>query len=138
MDQHVSPSEGYLLALEPLDGTVRVEFNGEIIAQSDRVIALHESRLMPAYYFSMEDVRTEFVVPSELTSRCAFKGDAGYWNVQVGDRLEANAAWGYENPDENVAAIAGHIAFYWDRMDAWYLNGDAIEAPESGIPRRPA
>jgi len=130
MDQHVSPSEGYLLALEPLDGTVRVEFNGEIIAQSDRVIALHESRLMPAYYFPMEDVRTEFVVPSELTSLCAFKGDAGYWNVQVGDRLEANAAWGYENPDENVAAIAGHIAFYWDRMDAWYLNGDAIEAPE--------
>jgi adenylate cyclase len=130
MDQRVLPGDGYLLALEPLDGTVRVELGGEIIAQSDRVIALHESRLMPAYYFPMEDVHTEILVASELTSLCAFKGDATYWSLDVGGQTETNAAWGYNIPDDNVAAIAGHIAFYWDRMDGWYLNGEKITAPE--------
>jgi len=130
MDQQVIPGEGYLLALEPLDGTVRVEFNGEIIAQSDRVITLHESGLTPAYYFPMEDVRQEFLVASELASLCAFKGDATYWSLKVGERTETNAAWGYNMPDDNVAAIAGHVAFYWDRMDGWYLNGEKIDALE--------
>lgn len=55
LDQHVLSVKGYLLALEPLNSWVCVEFNGEIIPQSDRVIKFHEARLMPASYYPINE-----------------------------------------------------------------------------------
>ncbi|MAF46797.1 MAG: DUF427 domain-containing protein [Rhodospirillales bacterium] len=130
MDQHIKPDEGYRLSLKPVDGVIRIEFNGETIAESDRVIAVHESRLLPAYYFPIEDVHMDNLVPSDLRTLCAFKGEANYWDLRVGDHSEANAAWAYKMPDQNVAGIEGRISFYWNLMDAWYLNGQRIHAPD--------
>ena len=49
---------------------------------------------------------------------CPYKGDANYFSLRVGDRTAADAVWTYETPLDDVAAIAGHLAFYPDRVDA--------------------
>jgi adenylate cyclase len=130
MDKHVSKDGGCRLALESANGVVRVEYNGQVIAESERALVLHESWLLPAYYFPMEDVHMEHLAAAEQTTLCAFKGEASYWDVRVGDKSEENAAWSYKTPDENVAGIAGHISFYWNLMDGWFLDGKPIQAPE--------
>ena len=43
----------------------------------------------------------------------------------MGDALAQNAAWSYEHPVEPISGIKDLIAFYRDKVDAWY-EGDLI------------
>lgn len=114
--------------VEPSPRRVRVVFNGETIADSKRVVLLRETGHLPVYYFPPEDVRSEFLSPTEHHTRCPFKGEASYWTVQVGDRVAENAMWGYLDPLPDREDIRGYSAFYWNRMDAWYEEDEQIFA----------
>jgi uncharacterized protein (DUF427 family) len=55
------------------------------------------------------------VAPVEATAKttfCPFKGTASHWTVGGVE----NAAWSYEDPKDEVAAIRGRLAFYPDRV----------------------
>ena len=66
------------------------------------------------------DVNISLLARSDHTSYCPFKGDANYFNLKpLGDR-GTNAIWTYEVPHPAVAAIAGHVAFYPDRVTDLY------------------
>ncbi len=104
--------------VEPSPRRVRVEFNGEIIADSRRAVLLRESNLRPVYYFPPEDVRQDLLTPTDLHTRCPYKGEASYWSIAVGDRVAENAVWAYEDPLPGREDIKGHMAFYPDRVDA--------------------
>jgi len=63
-------------------------------------------------YFKPEEVRWDYLVPSDRTTVCGWKGTAGYWDVVVdGDRLPA-AAWSYQDPSAAAQHIKGHVAFW--------------------------
>jgi uncharacterized protein (DUF427 family) len=47
---------------------------------------------------------------------CPFNRDASYWTLSANGTRDENAVWGYETPYDEVAAIAGHVAFYPDRV----------------------
>ena len=49
------------------------------------------------------------------STHCPFKGDASYYSLKGGAE---NAAWSYESPYDEMAAIKGHLAFYPDRVDS--------------------
>ncbi|MGH6920491.1 MAG: DUF427 domain-containing protein [Geminicoccaceae bacterium] len=120
---------GYRLIVEPGRKRVRAVFNGETVADSDRVLVMHESGYRPITYVPREDVRMDLLRPSEQHTHCPFKGDASYWTIEVGDRRAENAAWSYEDPYEEAEIVRGHIAFYWDRMDAWFEDGEQVVEP---------
>jgi uncharacterized protein (DUF427 family) len=101
---------------------VRVVFNGEVIADSKRAKLMHETGLLPIYYFPQEDVRGELLKRSDHTTHCPFKGDASYWSVRVGERVAENAVWSYPEPLEDAPPLAGYFAFYWRKMDMWFLS----------------
>jgi len=105
---------------------VRVTFNGQTIADSKRAVLLRETGYLPVYYFPSEDVRQDVLEPTDLHTRCPYKGEASYWTVRVGDRAAENAMWGYLDPLPERADIAGYRAFYWDRMDAWYEEDEQV------------
>jgi len=48
-------------------------------------------------------------------SHCPYKGVATYWALAGGDP-EHPVAWAYETPYPEVSQLAGHIAFYQDRV----------------------
>lgn len=106
----------YQIRFEPSTQRVRVEFNGERIADSARVLVVHETRLAPAYYFPAEDVRMDVLAKTSFTTHCPFKGNASYWTVKVGDRVAENAAWGYEDPYREAAPIRGYLSFYPNKV----------------------
>ena len=45
------------------------------------------------------------------------KGEASYWSVTVDEKSSDNAVWSYVDPLEEVMEIAGHMAFYANRME---------------------
>jgi uncharacterized protein (DUF427 family) len=116
----------YRIAFERSPRRVRVRFNGETIADSTDAHLLFETRHLPVYYFPRADVRLDLMAPGADHTFCPYKGTASYWTIKVGDRAAENAVWGYPEPFEEVAAIADFVAFYWDRVDAWYEEDEEI------------
>jgi uncharacterized protein (DUF427 family) len=72
----------------------------------------------------MRDVDQSLLRPSATSTYCPYKGDASYFSVAVPGGLIEDAIWAYEQPHAAVAEIAGHVAFYSDRVEIT-VHGDA-------------
>jgi uncharacterized protein (DUF427 family) len=105
---------------------VRVAFNGATVADSKRALLLRETRHAPVYYFPREDVDLTLLTPTELHTRCPWKGEASYWTVRVGERASKDAVWSYPEPLPEREDIRGYLAFYWNRMDHWYEEDEEV------------
>lgn len=111
------------ITLEPLGQSVRVELAGATVAESDRALVLREGSLPPVLYIPKDDVRWALTTTTERSTHCPYKGDARYWSVTANGHTAENAIWAYPQAIDSVAAIRDCVAFYWDKMDAWYLGG---------------
>src|ERR1700720_1802958 len=76
----------YKITFEPSPRRVRVQFNGETIADSTGARLLFETRHLPVYYFPRSDVRMDLLRPTEHHTFCPYKGTASYWTIRVGDK----------------------------------------------------
>lgn len=132
MAERENPSPGfarrpdYSIRITPASHRVRVEFNGEIVADSARVLLMREQDHGPVYYFPRSDVAMKYLQRTDHSTHCPYKGDASYWTLTVGDRASENAVWSYETPYDEVAAIREYLAFYRDRVDAWFEDGEPL------------
>ena len=99
---------------------------GETVADSRRVKLLFETSLGPVWYFPVEDLRTDLFEPSDTTSHCPYKGDAAYWTLRVGDDVRPDLVWGYDQPIERAPWLAGHRAFYFNRVDTWLEEDEEV------------
>jgi uncharacterized protein (DUF427 family) len=122
----VRPDRSHHVRTEPSPRHVRAVFNNVAVADSERVLLLFEQGHLPIYYFPPEDVRMDLMEPTQKRTHCPYKGDASYWTVRVGDRTSENAAWAYLEPLPDRTDIKGHVAFYWNRMDAWFEEDDEV------------
>jgi len=122
------------IRIEPSRKRVRVEFNGARIADSERALVLHETRLPPAYYFPVEDVRMDLLDRTQHTTHCPFKGNASYWSVKVGDRVADNAVWAYEEPYRDAEPIRGYVSFYRDKVEIVGVDVADENQPVHGNP----
>jgi uncharacterized protein (DUF427 family) len=116
--------------LEPCAHRVRVEFNGETVADSARAYRVLETSHPPAYYIPREDLKMEFLRANPRRSFCEFKGSASYWDLKVGDRESVACAWSYPVPTPAFAAIRDHLAFYAHRVDACYVGDEKVQPQE--------
>jgi uncharacterized protein (DUF427 family) len=107
-----------LIWFEDSPRRMRALFAGETVVDSRHPKLLHEHGKLPVYYFPEDEVRMDLLEPSDRSTHCPWKGDASYWSVRVGDRMAENAVWSYPDPVDEVP-LAGYMAFYWDKMDAW-------------------
>lgn len=100
---------------------IRIRVGDQTIVDTTRGRLLHESNLLPVLYVPLADVDEDVLEPTDHTTHCPFKGDATYWTVRVGDRVEENLAWGYPGQADRdagfVDGIDEHVAFYLDRVD---------------------
>jgi len=117
---------GYDVHFEPSPKWLRVMFGGETIADSTEAKLLFESHHIPVYYFPLSDVRMDLMERTDHASHCPFKGDASYWTINAGGRSAENAMWGYEDPLPEVPELAGHVAFYWNKVDKWMEEDEEI------------
>jgi class 3 adenylate cyclase/uncharacterized protein (DUF427 family) len=123
----------YSISAELLDRNVRIEFNGVTIVDSNRAILYKESRLEPVYYFPREDVRMDLMQRTRHRSHCPFKGNASYWNLQVGDRKIENTVWSYENPLPEANGIKGHLAFWISKLGISYNEDGEYQSQTTAI-----
>ena len=119
-------------AVEPCLRRVRIEFAGEVLADSTRALRVLETSHPPTIYLPPDDVRTGLLAPSEARSTwCEFKGDARYFDAVVGDRRVQAVAWTFPAPTDGYEALRDHLAFFPGRVDAAWLGDERVEAQES-------
>jgi uncharacterized protein (DUF427 family) len=112
------PGPDHPITIGPASGRVTVRAGGAVIASSDRALALREANYPPVLYIPREDVAMDRLRRTDQYTHCPYKGDCAYFSVAAAGPQGENAAWSYESPYPAVAAIAGHLAFYPDRVDA--------------------
>ncbi|MFD6416366.1 DUF427 domain-containing protein [Streptomyces sp. NPDC060194] len=98
---------GHTITVEQGTERVRVEVDGQLLAESDRPLVLRETGLPPRYYLPPQDVRLDLLTPSDTTTHCPFKGDASYWSRPGSPDL----VWAYPDPKPEVATIKDHLCF---------------------------
>jgi uncharacterized protein (DUF427 family) len=112
------PSADHPITITPTKGRVQVKFGGRVIADSTRAVTLQEASYPPVQYIPREDTQMASLQATQHKTHCPYKGDASYFSVKAGDKSAENAVWSYVEPYPAVSEIAGHLAFYPDRMDS--------------------
>jgi uncharacterized protein (DUF427 family) len=100
-------------------GTIRVvaRVGDTVIADTSAALTLREAGYPPVHYIPVDDVVPGTLRPSTSHSYCPYKGDAHYFDVVLpGGKELPDAVWTYQAPYPAVDAIAGHVAFYSDRV----------------------
>src|SRR5439155_21247097 len=69
-----------------VDGTVTVQIDGDVLAQSRNVIRVDEEEYPPRYYLPRDDVKMDKLERSNTTTECPFKGTAHYFSIAAGDK----------------------------------------------------
>lgn len=85
----------------------KATWNQQTIAQSDACIEVEGNQ-----YFPESAVDSAFLVSSDHTSFCGWKGTANYYHVEVDGKRNENAAWYYAEPYEAAEMVRGRIAFW--------------------------
>jgi uncharacterized protein (DUF427 family) len=88
-----------------------------VIAETDRALSLDEANYGPVQYVPLEDVDASAVHSTDHQTYCPYKGDASYYSITTPDGELENVIWTYEEPYDAVSEIAGHVAFYADRVE---------------------
>lgn len=111
--------EGVHIELSPR--RVRTYFGGELIADSQHVLLVYESKRPPAYWFPIADVRMDYMEQKPQGS-----GGTLRWRLIVNDRVADNVARGYASPSGERAALQDHLTFNWDQMDSWFEEDEEV------------
>ena len=117
--------------LEKADTLLEVVFNGLTIAETGRAFRVLETSHPPVYYFPPEEVKMDYLTKTLKSSYCEWKGKAEYLNINVGGKTAENCAWYYPAPVKEFEKIKNHIAFYPQKMDACFVNGEKV-MPQEG------
>jgi class 3 adenylate cyclase/uncharacterized protein (DUF427 family) len=114
MISSMTAAQAYRIIVETAAQPVRALHGGSLLAESDKTLVMHETGLQSYRYFPRETLAEGLLQASTRRTFCPFKGTASYWHLALPDGVMENAAFSYETPFPEAAAIAGHIAF----MDA--------------------
>ena len=95
---------------------VRAFLGGEAVADTTRPALVWEKPYYPAYYFPLEDVRTELLEPDGGVARSPSRGDGRTFTVRANGKEAPGAAVRYE--DSSLEELRDLVRLEWDAMDA--------------------
>lgn len=95
---------------------IRVSIGGEVIAETSQALTLQEASYPAVQYIPREDADAAKLKRTSHASYCPYKGDASYFSIVANGKTLENAIWTYEKPYDAVKGIAGHLAFYPDKV----------------------
>ncbi len=84
-------------------------WNNAVLAESDQTEVVEGN-----HYFPPDSLHRQYFRDSDAHTVCGWKGTASYYDVEVDEELNEQAAWYYPNPKPEAAKIKGFVAFWKD------------------------
>jgi uncharacterized protein (DUF427 family) len=94
------------------NGEVRILREGREIVRTRNALSLKEADYPAILYVPRRDADMTAFIPSSKSTHCPYKGDARYFDLAGAP----DAVWSYEAPFQGLEEIAGHLAFYPDKV----------------------
>jgi uncharacterized protein (DUF427 family) len=104
------------ITVTPIAAPVTVSAGGVTLGTSRNALELKEGSYPPVIYVPRADIDMGKLEKTSRSTTCPHKGAASYYSVRTEGGVLDNAVWSYEAPKADMAAIAGHLAFYTDRV----------------------
>jgi uncharacterized protein (DUF427 family) len=114
--ERLLPGPDHPITVEPTNARVVVRVGDRVLADTTNAVTLREADYPPVQYVPLADVDADAIRRTESHTYCPYKGEASYYTISTDAGYLEDAIWNYENPYEAVAQIAGHAAFYPDRV----------------------
>ena len=122
----VHPHDPYhLIDVRPSSRSVRIFIDGVTVAETERPVLIFETGLPPRYYIPKMDVRMDLLEEGSRTTHCAYKGTAPHYSFRNESTAE-NIAWHYPFPNPGFEQIQNMLAFYQERIDDFYVDGERL------------
>ena len=86
---------------------MKASWNGTVIAESDDIVRVDGNA-----YFPPDALVSDCFQPSSHRTVCGWKGEAHYYDVVAGGKVNAAAAWYYPEPKPAAEPIRGRVAFW--------------------------
>jgi len=86
---------------------MKATWNGVTLAESDDTVVVEGN-----HYFPAASVKSEYLLPSNTRTMCAWKGEARYHTLFVNGDANPDGAWYYPAPKEAAAEIKDRVAFW--------------------------
>lgn len=93
-----------------------VRAGGAVLGESRNALELAEGDYPTVIYFPREDLAMAMLDQTDTKTTCPHKGEATYYSIQTKSTVIEDAAWSYETPKAGLEAIAGHLAFYTNKV----------------------
>jgi uncharacterized protein (DUF427 family) len=97
-------------------GTWVVRTGDAVLAETTDALELAEGSYPPVIYIPRADIAMAFLDRTATRSTCPWKGEASYYSIVTPAGTIADAAWSYETPKDGMERIAGHLAFYPNKV----------------------
>ena len=111
------PGPDHPITIGPAGQRVVVRVGDHLIARTDDALTLEEAGYEPVQYVPLTNVDATTLRRSDHGTYCPYKGDASYYSLVTPDGELENVVWTYEEPFDAVREIAGHVAFYAERVE---------------------
>ena len=95
---------------------IRVSAGGVVIADTTHALTLKEASYPSVQYVPRNDANLSLLARTDRVTHCPYKGDASYFSIKAEGGTLEHAIWSYETPFPAMAEIAGHLAFYPDKV----------------------
>lgn len=86
---------------------MRAIWKNTVLAESDDTVVVEGN-----HYFPAESLQRDHFRASDHHSVCPWKGTASYYDLVVGDEVNANEAWYYPQAKDAAKQISGRVAFW--------------------------
>ena len=86
---------------------MKATWKGAVLAESEETVVVEGN-----HYFPAESINREHFRESETHTVCGWKGTASYYDVVVGEEVNADAAWYYPEPKAAAKEIKDRVAFW--------------------------
>ena len=112
-----TPGPDHPITIEPNPARVTVRVGDRVVAETTAALNLREATYPAVPYIPLADVDQSVLRPTDTSTYCPFKGDASYYSIDLPDGELTDVIWTYQQPYPAVAEIAGHVAFYADKVE---------------------
>lgn len=113
-----------------VEGPFRVEFQGNVLAESDYAMELQEYHpnyeFQPVYYLPSDSLNMEHFSSNQHHTSCPIKGKASYVDLKSNSGSVENIAWTYPEPLDSVSELQDTYAFDTGKEVTIYRSGTAI------------
>ena len=110
------PGPDHPITITANPNRIRVSAGGVVIADTTQALTLKEASYPAVQYIPRNDVNMALLARTARTTHCPYKGDASYFSINTDGKTLENSIWTYETPFPAMAGIAGHLAFYPDKV----------------------